>query len=131
MMSEKITEREMFEAIREIAEAVERNDIIDFCEKKIEQLRAKAEKARERAEAKKVEDPIYDAVKACLTVDLQIPEQILEQIKDIEELSVPKVRARLTKLVKEGFATKDEVDVEGKKRMAYAIASADVESDEE
>lgn len=129
MMSEKITEREMFEAIKEIAEAVERNDIVDFCEKKMEQLRVKAEKARERAESKKVEDPIYDAAKACLTADFQLPEQILEQIKDIEELSVPKVRARLTKLVKEGYATKDEIDVDGKKRMAYAIFSAELDAE--
>ena len=48
-----------------------------------------------------------------------------------EEVTKAKVIARLTKLVKEGFAGKVQVKVDGKRVMAYALADAIPADDEE
>lgn len=129
---EKITKREMFEAI---AQAMETGEIkfapevvIDFCNKEIEALDKKAAKAKERAAAKKAEaDTLMDAVVAVLNdTDFQTIADIAGKIED-EDATTSKITYRLTTLVKNGQAEKSEVSVPGKdgakarKVMAYRL----------
>ena len=128
---EKMTKRTMFEAIVRAAETgvwdVETAEVVTFAEKEIAALDKKAAKAKERAAAKKAEgDALKDAVAAALTEDFAVIADIAAKV-DIEDATVAKVTYRLTALVKDGVAKKEEVTVEGaegKKRkvMAYALA---------
>ena len=128
---EKMTKRTMFEAIVRAAETgvwdVETAEVVTFAEKEIAALDKKAAKAKERAAAKKAEgDALKDAVAAALTEDFAVIADIAAKV-DIEDATVAKVTYRLTTLVRDGVAKKEEVTVEtaeGKKRkvMAYALA---------
>ena len=129
---EKITKREMYEAIAagvktgEFAYPAE--DIAEFCEKEIAALDRKAAKAKERAATKAAE---ADALTA-LVADALVADEF-KTIADIaaivaesdSDATVSKVTYRLTKLVKDGVAEKSEVTVPGKdggkarKVMAY------------
>ena len=119
---EKITKREMFEALVAYANAcdmdVEINDtavtsadFVAFATKEIEQLDKKAVKAKERAAAKRAEgDALTEMVLNALTADFQ----------------TAKVSYRLGALVKEGKAVKEDikVDRDGKKAVlkGYKLA---------
>ena len=98
-------------------------ELVDFITKQIESIDAKAAKAKEKAAEKRAEgDELRAAVKAVLTEELQTAETILSQIEG-EELTKAKIVARLTQLVKNGEASKEEVKTEeGKKIMAYKLA---------
>lgn len=115
----KITKRDMF---THIAEAMADDAaVVEFCEKEIASLDAKAVKAKERAEAKRAEgDELCATVASVLTTEPQTREQIFAQVEG-EDLSVAKIGARLTQLVKYGKASKVEVSIDGKKRMAYTL----------
>lgn len=128
---EKMTKRAMYEVIAKAAETgvwdVDTADVIAFADKEIAALDKKAAKAKERAAAKKAEgDALKDAVAAALTENLAVIADIAAKIEG-EDVTVAKVTYRLTSLVKDGVARKEEVTVEsaeGKKRkvMAYALA---------
>ena len=125
---EKITKREMFEALVAYAEAremeitvgevtINSDDFVAFATKEIEQLDKKAVKAKERAAAKRAEgDALTEAVLGVLTADLQTAAEVAAQIED-EEATVAKVSYRLGALVKDGKAVKEDVKVDrdGKK----------------
>ena len=125
---EKITKREMYEALVAYAEATDMEielgetlitaaDFVAFATKEIEQLDKKAVKAKERAAAKRAEgDALTEAVLGVLTADLQTAAEVAAQIED-EEATVAKVSYRLGALVKDGKAVKEDVKVdrEGKK----------------
>ena len=125
---EKITKREMFEALVAYAEAremeitvgevtINSDDFVAFASKEIEQLDKKAVKAKERAAAKRAEgDALTEAVLGVLTADLQTAAEVAAQIED-EEATVAKVSYRLGALVKDGKAVKEDVKVDrdGKK----------------
>lgn len=125
---EKITKREMFEALVAYANAcdmdVEINDtaitsadFVAFATKEIEQLDKKAVKAKERAAAKRAEgDTLLGEVLAVLTGEFQTAAEVAAQIED-EEATVAKVSYRLNALVKDGKAVKEDVKVDrdGKK----------------
>ena len=125
---EKITKREMYEALVAYAEATDMEielgetlitaaDFVAFATKEIEQLDKKAVKAKERAAAKRAEgDALTEAVLGVLTVDLQTAAEVAAQIED-EEATVAKVSYRLGALVKDGKAVKEDVKVDrdGKK----------------
>jgi len=97
-------------------------DYADFCQKQIDALARKAEKAKERAAAKKEEASEAKAlVAAALTDELQTGAQIFEQVGD-EDFTIGKVRAQLTALVRDGSAVKEEVKVEKRTVMAYKLA---------
>lgn len=127
---EKITKREMFEALVAYANAcdmdVEINDtavtsadFVAFATKEIEQLDKKAVKAKERAAAKRAEgDALTEMVLNVLTADFQTAADVAAQIED-EEATVAKVSYRLGALVKEGKAVKEDikVDRDGKKAV--------------
>lgn len=125
---EKITKREMYEALVAYAEATNMEvevgetlitaaDFVAFATKEIEQLDKKAVKAKERAAAKRAEgDALTEAVLGVLTADLQTAAEVAAQIED-EEATVAKVSYRLGALVKDGKAVKEDVKVDrdGKK----------------
>jgi len=126
MNEKKMTKKDYFNAIKEIIEGTDseiKGELIYFIESQIASIDNKAEKAKERAAAKKAEgDALRDAVKSVLTNDLQTAEEILSQL-DGEELTVAKVRARLTQLVNLGEAEKADVKTEDNKtKKAYKLA---------
>lgn len=122
----KVTKKENYEMLMEIVEnsnSEMKAELVDFITKQIESIDAKAAKAKEKAAEKRAEgDELRAAVKAVLTEELQTAETILGQIEG-EELTKAKIVARLTQLVKNGEASKEEVKTEeGKKVMAYRLS---------
>ena len=115
---EKITKRAMYEAI---AEAMETGScqfapeaVKEFCMNEIELLDKKAAKAKERAAAKASEgDALTEAVIAVMTTDeFQPIATIAANVAD-EDATVAKVTYRLTQLVKNGTAEKQEITIVG------------------
>ena len=135
---EKITKREMYEAIKATFETgdceVPAEAVIAFCEKEIASLDAKAAKAKERAAAKKAEaDVLYDQVKDALsTEEFQTIADIAAAVAEVNaDATVSKVTYRLTALVKAGLAEKAEIKVsaEGEKTrkiMGYKAKAVEV-----
>ena len=119
---EKITKREMFEAIKGLAEsgalhmadfneAISDEAVADFCANEIALLDKKAVKAKERAAQKRAEgDELTAAVKAVLTDEFQTIADIAAQIEG-DDVSAAKVTYRLTQLVKSGEAEKSELTI--------------------
>ena len=116
---EKITKREMFEAIKETFETgsckFDAATVMAFCDKEIASLDAKAAKAKERAAAKKAEaDVLMDQVRDALTGEFQTIADIAEAVLEVNpDSTVSKVTYRLTKLVEAGDAEKTDVTVPG------------------
>ena len=113
-----ITKREKFEAMKALIEtgecAIDEAVLIEFCDKEIASLDAKAVKAKERQAAKKAEaDALLDAVKATLKEnEFQTIADVAAQIEDADA-TVAKITYRLTKLVEAGVAEKTEVSIAG------------------
>ena len=116
---EKITKREMFEAIKETFETgsckFDAATVMAFCDKEIASLDAKAAKAKERAAAKKAEaDVLMDQVRDALTGEFQTIADIATAVAEVNaDATVSKVTYRLTKLVEAGDAEKTDVTVPG------------------
>ena len=122
---EKITKREMFEAIKGLAEsgalhmvdfneAISDESVAEFCANEIALLDKKAVKAKERAAQKRAEgDELTDAVRAAMsTEDFEPIAEIAARIEG-EDVTVAKVTYRLTQLVKNGEAEKTELTIPG------------------
>ena len=125
-MEKKMTKKDYFEMIKGIVEESDvenKNELNYFLDAQIESINNKAEKAKERAAAKRAEgDELRETVKSVLTNDFQTAEEITAQIND-EEVSKAKVIARLTQLVKLGEAVKESTKTEdNKSRMTYKLA---------
>ena len=116
---EKITKREMFEAIKETFETgtckFDAATVMAFCDKEIASLDSKAAKAKERAAAKKAEaDVLMDQVRDTLTGEFQTIADIAANVAEVNaDATVSKVTYRLTKLVEAGEAEKTDVTVPG------------------
>ena len=114
---EKITKREMYEAIKETFETgsckFDAATVVAFCEKEIASLDAKAAKAKERAAAKKAEaDVLMDQVEAVLTDEFQVIADIAAAVAETNaDATVSKVTYRLGKLVEAGKAEKNQVTI--------------------
>lgn len=126
MAETKMTKKDWFEVIKGIVEASDNENVagaVEFIDKQMELLAAKAEKAKERAAKTKAEgDEMRAAVQAVLTEELQTIDEITAQVEG-EEITKAKVTARLTQLVKAEVATKDTVKTEdGRKVTAYKLA---------
>jgi len=132
MATIKITKTQILKAIAKAVDAdfvttideveVTGADIIAYTEKAIGQLADKADKAKAKAAEKKAEgDALKEVVKGLLTTEFQTRDAIAEQIEG-EDVTPAKVTARLTALIKDGVAKKEEVKVGDKVRMAYALA---------
>ena len=135
---EKITKREMFEAIKGLAESgalhmVDFNEnitdeaVAEFCANEIDLLDKKAAKAKERAaEKRKVGDELSDAVRAVLTHEPATIADIAARIEG-EDVTVAKCQYRLGQLAKNGEAVKSEIVIpatettKARKVVAYAL----------
>lgn len=124
-MSEKKTHSEMYAEMSALAAEAGREDLVEFCDKQIESLARKAEKARERAAEKAAQgDELKVLVAGALTDELQTGAAIFAAVEgEVDEVTIGKVRARLTTLVRDGGAVKEEIkNEEGHKVMAYRLA---------
>lgn len=116
---EKITKREMFEAIKETFETgtckFDAATVMAFCDKEIASLDSKAAKAKERAAAKKAEaDVLMDQVRDALTGEFQTIADIAATVAEVNpDATVSKVTYRLTKLVENQVAEKTDISVPG------------------
>jgi hypothetical protein len=122
----KVTKKEYYGMLKEIVENsnVEgQAELVEFIDKQIELLENKAAKAKEKAAEKRAEgDELRATVEAALTEEYQTIADITAQIDD-EEVTKAKVTARLTQLVKDGIAVKEEAKTEdNKKIMVYKRA---------
>ena len=100
------------------------DELVAFLDKQIVSLDNRAAKAKEKAAEKKAEgDELRAVVKAVLTDDFQTADDIAAQIEG-DDVTKAKVVARLSQLVKNGEAEKEQIkNAEGKKVMTYkAIA---------
>ena len=125
MKEEKMTKTDYFNRAISIingSTAEDKNDIVYFLETQIESIKNKAEKAKERAAAKKAEgDELRENVKNVLTKDFQTADEITANI-NIEGISKAKVIARLTQLVGLNEVEKTDVKTEdGKTKKAYKL----------
>jgi hypothetical protein len=114
---EKITKREMYEAIKETFETgtckFDAATVTAFCDKEIAALDAKAAKAKERAAAKKAEaDVLMGQVEDALTDEFQVIADIAAAVAEVNaDATVSKVTYRLGKLVEAGAAEKTQVTI--------------------
>lgn len=97
-------------------------EIVEWAQKNIESIAAKAEKdAIKRAEKKANTDVLTQAVKAALTNEPMTIEAVVEAVGDVPEVEVTagKVRSALSFLVRQEMAKKEEVKIEGKRKVVY------------
>lgn len=125
-MEKKMTKKDYFNELLNIVENSEseiKGELIYFIENQITSIDNKAIKAKERAEAKKAEgDALREEVNALITNELQTADDIFTQLNG-EDLTIAKVRARLTQLVNLGGVVKETIKTEdGKQKMAYRLA---------
>lgn len=124
MADVKMTKAMWLEEIKGVVEAADyenKEGAIEFIDKQLETLAAKAEKAKERAAKAKAEgDELRAIVEGILTADAQPIDDIVAQIEG-EDVTKAKVTARLTALVNAGIAKKEPVKVGSRKVMAYSL----------
>jgi superfamily I DNA/RNA helicase len=126
-MEKKVTKRDYYEMLKEIvlnANVEGASELVEFIDKQVGLIDAKAEKAKARnAEKKANGDELRDAVQAILTDEFQTIDAIVAQVEG-EEITKAKVTARLTSLVNNGIAEKTDVkDDEGRKLKAYKLVA--------
>ena len=121
----KVTNKKMFTKVKEalVASEVEgKEDLIAFIDGRIALVEKKAAKAAETAAEKKNElDELCEIVKSILNAEPQTADDVLAQVSG-EDVTIAKVRARLTKLEKAGIVVKSDLKVEGKTKKAYTLA---------
>ena len=112
----KLTKKDKYGMLLEILAEVELADkdmLVEFVQGEVNAIERKAEKAKGRPRAKK-EDTMKATVLDALTDELQIGSDILAIVlNDFEDATQAKVTARLSSLVKEGYAVKENVKVDG------------------
>lgn len=126
MEEKKLTKKDYYNLIKGIIENTEvegKDGLMEFIDKQVAQIEAKAEKAKERAAEKKtVGDELREIVKGALTNEYQTANDITEKIDD-EEVTKAKVVARLTQLVKAGEVEKADAKTEDNKNVkVYKLA---------
>ena len=122
-----MTKKEILNALMD--GTLDRETLIAYCEKELASLEHKAEKAKERAAAKReAGDELQNLVASVLTPDFASRDDITARVQETDpEATVGKVGYRLTALVKAGIAQKAEAmvaDAEGKNKKVtvYALA---------
>lgn len=125
-MEKKMTKRDYYEKLREITMQEENAQLTDFIDGQLMGLVKKAEKAKEKAIAKRNnEDELRKEVRSLLTNEYQTIEDITNKVTNIDATKA-KVVARLTKLVKGNIVEKIDVkDEEGRKIKAYRLKDAE------
>lgn len=131
MATEKMTKVEMFENIRGYLNGNEMtcsiDEAVEFIDKQIEQLEAKAAKAKYRAAAKRADgDALREMVLQYVdakpkTID-EITAAVIDRVGNASDITKAKVTARLTQLVKNGSVVKEQTKIGTRKIMTYARA---------
>ena len=123
-MEKKMTKKEMFGlllGLLETAEVAERDELKNFVAHEIEMIENKAEKAK-TYKRKKVADVLKEQIYTKLDVlEFRTIHDIVSDFNDAD-ITAAKVSARLTSLVKEGLAVKEEIKIENRKLMGYKLA---------
>ena len=121
----KITKREMYEAIRDLAgsgalhmqdfnEEISDAAVVEFFENEIATLDKRAQKTKERAKEKSAStDELTNAVYDCLSEEDFEPIADIAARLDDENATIAKVTYRLGSLVKAGKAEKKEIEIAG------------------
>lgn len=123
-MEKKMTKKEMFGLLLELletAEVAERDELKNFVAHEIEMIENKAEKAK-TYKRKKTADVLKEQIYTKLDVlEFRTIHDIVSDF-DNADITAAKVSARLTSLVKEGLAIKEEIKIENRKLMGYKLA---------
>ena len=123
-MEKKMTKKEMFGlllGLLETAEVAERDELKNFVAHEIEMIENKAEKAK-TYKRKKAADVLKEQIYTKLDVlEFRTIHDIVSDF-DNPDITAAKVSARLTSLVKEGIAIKEEIKIENRKLMGYKLA---------
>ena len=123
-MEKKMTKKEMFGLLLELletAEVAERDELKNFVAHEIEMIENKAEKAK-TYKRKKTADVLKEQIYTKLDVlEFRTIHDIVSDFNDAD-ITAAKVSARLTSLVKEGLAIKEEIKIENRKLMEYKLA---------
>ena len=123
-MEKKMTKKEMFGLLLELletAEVAERDELKNFVAHEIEMIENKAEKAK-TYKRKKAQDVLKEQIYTKLDVfEFRTIHDIVSDFDDAD-ITAAKVSARLTSLVKEGLAIKEEIKIENRKLMGYKLA---------
>ena len=123
-MEKKMTKKEMFGLLLELletAEVAERDELKNFVAHEIEMIENKAEKAK-TYKRKKPADVLKEQIYTKLDVlEFRTIHDIVSDF-DNADITAAKVSARLTSLVKEGLAIKEEIKIENRKLMGYKLA---------
>ena len=130
--NKNVTKRDYFNAIRTMVEAADAvgaysvDEVLEFIDKQIAQIDAKAAAAKVKAAEKKAAgDELRERVFNLVNEEWQTADDITEALND-EEVSRAKVIARLTQLEKSGEIVKSQAKTEdGKKRMVYRVAGVE------
>ena len=123
-MEKKMTKKEMFGLLLELletAEVAERDELKNFVAHEIEMIENKAEKAKtykRKEKADVLKEQIYTKLDA---LEFRTIHDIVSDFNDAD-ITAAKVSARLTSLVKEGVAVKEEIKIENRKLMGYKLA---------
>lgn len=123
-MEKKMTKKEMFGLLLELletAEVAERDELKNFVAHEIEMIENKAEKAK-TYKRKKTADVLKEQIYTKLDIlEFRTIHDIVSDFNDAD-ITAAKVSARLTSLVKEGLAIKEEIKIENRKLMGYKLA---------
>ena len=123
-MEKKMTKKEMFGLLLELletAEVAERDELKNFVAHEIEMIENKAEKAK-TYKRKKTADVLKEQIYTKLDIlEFRTIHDIVSDFNDAD-ITAAKVSARLTSLVKEGLAVKEEIKIENRKLMGYKLA---------
>ena len=118
-----MTKKEMFGLLLELletAEVAERDELKNFVAHEIEMIENKAEKAK-TYKRKKAQDVLKEQIYTKLDVfEFRTIHDIVSDFNDAD-ITAAKVSARLTSLVKEGLAVKEEIKIENRKLMGYKL----------
>jgi len=120
----KITKKDNYMALKELAIAANRDELVEFIDAQVAQLDKRAIKAKEyKAKKAKAADPLKEKVAAALTFQYETADDITNIVAAGDEsITRAKVVARLGALVREDRAVKTTLQTEDKRRiMAYAI----------
>lgn len=132
-MAKKITKKEIYNCVKAYFENIENaefnteveitcEDIVAFCEKEIESLERKADKAKEYAAARsKKSDELVEKVLGGVTEELSTVAQIVNRVGD-EDLTAAKAIYRLNALAEDGAIVKDSISVKENGRTRKLVA---------
>ena len=111
-----MTKKDFYEVIK--TTMADNAPVVEFCEKEIAALDRKAEKAKERAAAKRAEsDTLVEVVAEALNTEEFEPMAVIVErvnaVEGYEEVTGSKLVSRMAVLINEGRAEKSKISVEG------------------